>query len=126
MPVHPEAIKLTSKLQNATRCYLLISLNESADHQAPHVLSIQLQFPACMIEANSWLGNSSSNTGLHTLYVELAPVMLLPCAVYTIMGIAQGFRSGAFNRNAAHVLQASVKSEYQGGMVFMVGTNSAY
>ena len=118
MPVHPEAIRLTTRLQNATRCWLTIHLGENAA-RAAHILALGLQFPSHMVEKDDWLRTVSNGTGAQMLYIELAPAMLLPCAVYTIMEIALLMKSGHFHRNAGHVMQAMISSAYKGGMVFM-------
>ena len=137
MPVDPEAIELTTLLQNVTRCYLLHTLPEYLSggelsmssfpssslsfHSSfpPLFLAVELKFPRHMIDSDTWLENSTSGLGIITLYVELAPPMLLPHSIFTIVQIVESFVSGHFHRNAGHVLQCNIKAKYSGGVVFM-------
>ena len=116
MPVDPGAVALTTALQDATRCYLMHNYPE---YHLPLNLAIELQFPSHMLSADEWLNASTGGNGIITLYVELAPYLLLPHAVFTIIQIAQTFKSGYFHRNAGHVLQSQIAANYTGGVVFM-------
>ena len=138
MPVDLGAIALTTALQNATRCYLMHTLAEyfptSPQKSSPGTtssllssnqpqqrlnLAIQLKFPLHMIAADIWLHSITEGSGVITLYVELVPPLLLPHAFFTIIQIAQTFKSGYFHRNAGHVLQSNIQAKYHGGVVFM-------
>jgi hypothetical protein len=116
MPVDPGAVALTTALQDTTRCYLMHNYPE---YHSPLNLAIELQFPSHMLSADEWLNATTGGNGIITLYVELAPYLLLPHAVFTIIQIAQTFKSGYFHRNAGHVLQSQIAANYTGGVVFM-------
>jgi hypothetical protein len=131
MPVDPGAVTLTTTLQNATRCYLMHTLPAyfptplsaaaiaSSNFLPPLNLAIKLKFPAHMTAIDQWLHSATNGSGIITLYVELAPALLLPHAVFTIVQIAQTFKSGQFHRNAGHVLQSQIQAKFTGGVVFM-------
>lgn len=105
------ALELISDLQYLTRCYIL-----SRYGSGPFIIEMVLQFPNVMMSSIVALQRSN---GTETISFELAPIDYLPHAVYTILEIVSSFKKGAFHRNAAHVLQSTITSDFHGGVVFM-------
>jgi hypothetical protein len=75
------ARRATRQLQDVTRCYLL-----SQYGQAPHhnLLAMTLKFPKIMIENDATLQTCVTTSDTRTLFIELAPMMMLPHAFYTV------------------------------------------
>lgn len=66
--------------------------------EGPYYVDMELVFPKSMPDFDR---------GVVT--IELAPIALVPYAVYYFLEIVKHFRSGAFHRNAGHVLQSMVR-----------------
>mmetsp|Transcript_35519 Transcript_35519/g.77552 ORF Transcript_35519/g.77552 Transcript_35519/m.77552 type:complete len:279 (+) Transcript_35519:148-984(+) len=99
METDPDAITLTTALQNATRELLPMLYGPE-----PYRLELELRFPPSMP------GPGESGT----VVIEMAPAALMPHAVYQFMKMASAWRGGAFHRNAGHVLQAMVDGKFSG------------
>lgn len=52
------------------------------------------------------------------LIIEMAPIEYIPVSVYNFLEVARTYKSGAFHRNAGHVLQVRVKSGVKRHMPF--------
>ena len=101
MPIDPEAVNLTTELQNVTRCLLFLKYGIG-----PHLVRMVLKFPKSMQEEKFLKELSPDNVTLSiAVIIELAPENWLPHAVFTFLEIVRTFRKGNFHRNAAHVLQ---------------------
>jgi hypothetical protein len=87
-----EAVRLSRRLQRV--CQLLL---EDAPHKQ---VTMSLQFPDTMI--------SEGEPKFQQLILSLAPLDLMPYAVYKFLQIVKHWQGGAFHRNAGHVLQAQV------------------
>lgn len=83
MPVDPIAINLTTTLQNVTRCYLLSRYGG----QNRYIISMELKFPKVMLDSIQQLQYWTSNTSVLTVFVELAPLTLLPHSFHTVCNI---------------------------------------
>jgi cyclophilin family peptidyl-prolyl cis-trans isomerase len=68
--------------------------------EGPYYVDMELVFPKSMPDFDR---------GVVT--IELAPITLVPYVVYNFLEIVKHFRSGAFHRNAGHVLQSMVRLE---------------
>lgn len=68
--------------------------------EGPYYVDMELVFPKSMPDFDR---------GVVT--IELAPIALVPYVVYYFLEIVKHFRSGAFHRNAGHVLQSMVRLE---------------
>jgi len=60
---------------------------------------MHLQFPDIMVPGD---------TKFKELVIQLAPLDLMPYAVYKFLQIVNSWKGGSFHRNAGHVLQAQV------------------
>ena len=68
--------------------------------EGPYYVDMELVFPKSMPDFER---------GVVT--IELAPIALVPYVVYYFLEIVKHFKSGAFHRNAGHVLQSMVRLE---------------
>lgn len=68
--------------------------------EGPYYVDMELVFPKSMPDFER---------GVVT--IELAPIALVPYVVYYFLQIVKHFKSGAFHRNAGHVLQSMVRLE---------------
>jgi len=95
METDSEAKVLIAKTQDALRALL----RKEYGGDGPYYVQMDLTFPASMpdFEKN---GPSGSIT------IEMAPIALVPYVVYYFLEMVKNFKSGAFHRNAGHVLQA--------------------
>lgn len=66
----------------------------------PYFVEMKLHFPDCMAEPNL------DSDGI--VLLQLAPLELMPYAVFYFLQVVESFRGGAFHRVAGHVLQAMV------------------
>jgi hypothetical protein len=98
METDPDAIKATSALQEAT-----LELLWQRYGKGPYRVEFILEFQASIPDYETG--------GKHGEFiVELGPEDLIPHSVYTILEIARHWTTGAFHRNAPHVLQVQVDS----------------
>ena len=81
MPVDPGALVLTDRLQEATRCYLRLAYGHLEE---PILVKIDLKFPKIMMDSDMFLQSVTERDGVVSLYVELAPMELLPHSVFTV------------------------------------------
>lgn len=81
MPRDPRALAMTAQLQAATRCYLSMVYGE-IDRRM--ILAMELEFPEEMLAAHQWLRQEQdAGKGHITLFIETAPMTLLPHATFT-------------------------------------------
>lgn len=69
-----------------------------------------LEFPAVMLQP----GESK----FKELKIRMAPIELMPYAVYKFLQIIKHWKGGSFHRNAGHVLQAQVTDPLEGSLAF--------
>lgn len=81
MPWNPEAVAMTKQLQAATRCYLQLL---HGDINKRIILLLSLQFPDVMLQQHEWLREETEQFQNVSLFVELAPMRLLPHATHTV------------------------------------------
>lgn len=77
MSLNGTAIAMTSKLQNMTRCYLLSQYGPIE----PYKVEMILRFPETMTNKHKQLAVIE---GIGKIVIEMAPLELLPHAVYTV------------------------------------------
>jgi len=94
------ALKATVELQMATRELLVNKYGETKNGK--YLVEMQVMFPKMMPD-----GEGVSSTG--RILIETAPIQLMPHAVHLFLEIVRTWESGAFHRNAGHVLQTWVK-----------------
>ncbi|KAL3810020.1 hypothetical protein ACHAXA_006135 [Cyclostephanos tholiformis] len=109
MEVDEESLKMTRKLQEATREVLKLRYGDfgSKNYRVELILEFQPSIPDYAEK-----GKDGS------IIIEMAPISLVPCSVYNFMEIARTWKSGAFRRNAGHVLQALARSNVTESMPF--------
>ena len=93
----PQASILTKELQKSAR-----EVTELRYGLGPYYIEVSLSFPDAMLEAEHI-------KQMQTFLIETAPLEYVPYSVYMFMEVARKFSSGAFHRNAGHVLQALVR-----------------
>lgn len=106
MEVDPTGLELTKDLQHWTYKLLV--------HRYGHYtfrVVLDLEFPET-IPDYAEKGPAGQVT------FQMAPISLIPCSVFNFMEIARTWKSGAFHRNANHVLQAAAHSEVKKSMPF--------
>ena len=103
----PASLKLTKELQQTTQALIVSRYGNHPNFR----VALDLEFPPSIPDYKE-----DDKTG--RMVFEMAPISLLPCSVYYFMEIARTFQKGAFIRNAAHVLQASVTSQVRKSMPF--------
>lgn len=108
METDATALELTRLLRDATRRLLLLRYGEAS---ANYRVELQLEFQPSIPDYTT-----KGKDG--TLIIEMAPISLLPCSVYNFLEIARTWKSGAFHRNARHVLQALARSDIKDSMPF--------
>ena len=69
---------------------------------SPYRVELTLTFPATMPDF------AERGAGPETLLVEMAPIALMPHAVYVFLEAMRNWRGGQFHRRAPHVLQAQL------------------
>jgi hypothetical protein len=95
----PWARRLTKDLQIATRQLLLRRYRTSNLR-----VRVDLEFPPSET-------TEGDDKPLRDFFIiEMAPIDLIPCSVHYFLELVRNFESGAFVRNAVHVLQASTTS----------------
>lgn len=74
----------------------------------PYRVEMKIQFPASMPPPTPLTPGQADEA---TIVIELAPIEYVPYSVYFFLeNIVSVFKSGAFHRNAGHVLQAMIHS----------------
>ena len=109
MEADEDSLKMTRKLQDATREVLKLRYGDAGARNYRVELMLEFQ-PSIPDFAES--GKDGS------ILIEMAPISLVPCSVYNFMEIARTWKSGGFHRNAGHVLQAVAKSDVTDSMPF--------
>lgn len=78
----------------------------------PYFVKMRLQFPSSMMDSSHSGGLRQevvTSNKEESIVIELAPIDYVPYSVYMFLeNIVKGFKTGAFHRNAGHVLQAMV------------------
>lgn len=95
METDPEAKALITQTQASLRALL----RKEYGGDGPYYVQMDLSFPEAMPDYVS-AGAAGSIT------IELAPIALVPYVVYYFLEMVKNYKSGAFHRNAGHVLQA--------------------
>lgn len=109
MEADKESLAMTGNLQDATRKLLKLRYGDfgSKNYRVELILEFQASIPDFKEK-----GKEGS------IIIEMAPISLVPCSVYNFMEIARTWKSGAFHRNAGHVLQALARSDVTESMPF--------
>eukprot|EP00980_Cylindrotheca_fusiformis_P015101 scaffold4166_cov95-Cylindrotheca_fusiformis.AAC.3 len=106
MEVDPIGLELIKELQHWTFKLLV----HRYGHRTFRVV-LDLEFPETIPDFAE-----KGPTGQVTF--QMAPISLIPCSVFNFLEIARTWKSGAFHRNAGHVLQASARSEVKRSLPF--------
>ena len=109
MEADKKSLEMTGKLQDETRKLLKLRYGDFGNKNYRVELSLEFQ-PS--------IPDFSDKGKAGSIVVELAPISLLPCSVYNFLEIARTWKSGAFHRNAGHVLQALARSDVTASMPF--------
>ena len=97
MEVDTRALAAVQALQGALRQLLTLRFGDN-----PTILvEMLLKFPESMPDY-------AEHGAEGRIVIEMAPVALAPYSTYNFLEIVRRFKSGAFHRNAGHVLQAMV------------------
>lgn len=104
MEQDPEGMKLTKELQHVTHQLLVKRYGRHTFR-----VRVDLIFPEVIVKKDGLLPAKAKNQDF--LVLELAPIDLIPCSVYYFLEIARTWKSGAFHRNANHVLQVATHAE---------------
>ena len=109
MEADEESLKVTKQLQDATREVLKLRYGDygSRNYRVELLLEFQPSMP-----------DYDENGKDGSIVIEMAPISLIPCSVYNFMEIARTWKSGAFRRNANHVVQALARSDVTESMPF--------
>jgi hypothetical protein len=109
MEADEDSLKMIRKLQDATRDVLRLRYGDAGakNYRVELVLEFQPSIPDFAEK-----GKDGS------ILIEMAPMSLVPCSIYNFMEIARTWKSGAFHRNANHVLQAIARSDVTQSMPF--------
>ena len=109
MEADEDSLKMTRKLQDATREVLKLRYGDAGarNYRVELILEFQPSVP-----------DFAENGKDGSILIEMAPISLVPCSVYNFMEIARTWKSGAFHRNAGHVLQAIARSDVTKSMPF--------
>ena len=107
METDPEGLKLTGTLQTLTRKLLV----QRFDIKFPPRVVVELVFPKS-------IPDYSPETSTGQFVIGMAPFDLIPYSVYNFLEIARTWKSGAFHRNANHVLQVMAHSDVKQSMPF--------
>jgi len=99
METDEESLEVTKALQDITRQVLKKKYGDHANYR----VKVDLEF-------QSSLPDFKENGPHGTLVIEMAPIQYIPVSVYNWLEIARTWKSGAFHRNANHVLQATTNS----------------
>ncbi|KAL7483298.1 hypothetical protein ACHAW6_008952 [Cyclotella cf. meneghiniana] len=111
METDPNALEITAKLQRATRELIKLRYGEITDRDKNFRVRLELEFQNTIPDFEE-KGKDGSIT------IEMAPIELIPCSVFNFLEIARTWKSGAFHRNAGHVLQAMTHSAITKSMPF--------
>jgi len=109
MEADEQSLRLTAKLQDATR--ELLALRYGNIGKQNYRVKFDLEF-------QSTIPDFEEKGKVGSLLVEMAPISLIPCSVYNFLEIARTWKNGAFHRNAGHVLQAIARSDVKENMPF--------
>ena len=74
-------MEAAGKLQETTRCMLSLQYGHLTE---PLLVEMKLGFPAVMMDKDELLRSSFINSDGVTLYLELAPMFLLPHSVFSV------------------------------------------
>ena len=103
METDPAAKALIAKTQASVRALL----RKEYGSDGPYYVEMDLAFPETMPDF-------VSSGAAATITIELAPIALVPYVVFYFLELVKNYKSGAFHRNAGHVLQA-MASVKEGG-----------
>ena len=109
MEADEDSLKMTRKLQDATREVLKLRYGDAGERNYRVELILEFQPSIPDFDENGKDGS---------ILIEMAPISLVPCSVYNFMEIARTWKNGAFHRNADHVLQAIARSDVTESMPF--------
>ena len=98
METNEEALQLISHLQDELRKLFAMRFS-SESYDNPILVEMLLTFPPSMPDF-------AEKGAEGRIIIELAPTAFVPYSVYNFLEIVRRFKSGAFHRNAGHVLQA--------------------
>ena len=98
METDPQGLKLTKELQHVTHQLLVKRYGRHTFR-----VRVDLIFPDVIVQKDGLPAEDS-------FIIELAPIDLIPCSVYYFLEVARTWKSGAFHRNANHVLQVAVQT----------------
>jgi hypothetical protein len=85
MSVNETARRLTAELQEITRCYLISQYGRGKGRVPPdQLIAMELAFPQVMIDADPSLAACVSSQRTRTVFIELAPMMMLPHAFHAV------------------------------------------
>ncbi len=110
-----EGQKAAKLLQDATR-RLIQARYGVHDLNKPLRVRVNLEFQPSMPDFAE-KGSEGS------ILIEMAPIALVPHSVFTFLEIVRNFKSGAFHRNAVHVLQATVRGKGYRSLAFQEYSN---
>jgi len=99
METDKESLKVTKALQDVTRLVLKEKYGDYSNYRVKVDLEFQRSIP-----------DFDKNGQYGTLVIEMAPIQYIPVSVYNWLEIARTWKSGAFHRNANHVLQATTNA----------------
>jgi len=99
METDKKSLEVTRDLQDITRFMIKAKYGDHPHYRVKVDLEFQSSIPD--FDANGPHG---------TIVIEMAPIEYIPVSVYNWLEIARTWKSGAFHRNANHVLQATTHS----------------
>jgi hypothetical protein len=102
-----EGMKFSKELQHATHQLMVKRYGRHTFR-----VRVDLLFPDVIVAKDKSLPAEDY------FVIELAPMDLIPCSVYNFLEIARTWKSGAFHRNANHVLQVASHSQVKKSMPF--------
>jgi hypothetical protein len=101
METDANSLLWTKRLQDAAR-RLIIAKYGNHEH---YRVKVDVEFPSSVPDTEQSKGPRGS------IIIEMAPISLIPVSVWTFLEIARSWQSGAFHRNAGHVLQATTNAQ---------------
>jgi len=96
METDEKSLTVTKELQDVTRNVLKMKYGDYPNYRVKVDLEFQKSIP-----------DFDKKSPHETLMIEMAPIEYIPVSVYNWLEIARTWESGAFHRNAGHVLQAT-------------------
>jgi len=99
METDAESLNVTGALQEITRFMIQAKYGNHKHYRVKVDLEFQSSIP-----------DFDTNGPDGTIVIEMAPIEYIPVSVYNWLEIARTWKSGAFHRNAGHVLQATTNA----------------